>query len=336
MKIRRWLIPVCIVGSLVTLSSVAVLRINSPMTGGVDRKVIVQVYRGDTVRGIARKLKGYGLIRSNRFLVLYLRLKGEDQEIKAGEYELSSSMRTTQMARALVTGSVVMVTFTIPEGLRMGQIADILSERGIATREGFLEACRDPDTLAKYSIPFDTAEGFLFPDTYKIAQGLGAAQIVDIMIARFFEQLDTLTPPVEGEDLAKLVIIASLVEREAQVDEERPLVAAVFYNRLARHKRLESCATIQYILGKPRERLLLSDLRIPSPYNTYLNSGLPPGPIASPGIKSLDAALNPADVDYLFFVSKRDGTHYFSSTYDEHLRAIERYSSPQSIGHHVS
>jgi UPF0755 protein len=191
--------------------------------------------------------------------------------------------------------------------------------------------------LERYSIPFSSVEGFLFPDTYVVAKGLSAEQIVSIMIDRFFEELRNLD--FEGysdEKLGQVVIIASLVEREAKIDSERPLIAAVFYNRLAKGKRLESCATVQYILGKTKERLLFSDLQVDSPYNTYLHSGLPPGPISNPGAKSIQAALFPADVDYLFFVSKRDGSHYFSTTYREHLEAIEQYNQTGAVGHQIS
>ena len=133
-----------------------------------------------------------------------------------------------------------------------------------------------------------------------------------------------------------MVIIASLVEREAKIESERPIIAAVFYNRLMNKKRLESCATVQYVLGKTKERLLLSDLKVESPYNTYLHRGLPPGPIANPGVHSIRAAMYPAEVDYLFFVSKRDGSHHFSTTYKEHLKAIEQYNRAGTIGHQIS
>ncbi len=154
---------------------------------------------------------------------------------------------------------------------------------------------------------------------------------------QFFENLHNISyMDYTQQDLKKTIIIASLVEREARLEEERPIIAAVFYNRLQKGKRLESCATVQYVLGKTKERLLFSDLKVNSPYNTYIHSGLPPGPIANPGISSLNAAINPADVDFLFFVSKRDGSHYFSSTYKEHLKAIQKYSISGRVGHQVS
>jgi UPF0755 protein len=230
-----------------------------------------------------------------------------------------------------------MEQFTVPEGLHIGQIASLLDSENIVQEDEFIQACRSEDILREFGVPFDSMEGFLFPDTYTVARGVDARAIVTMMARRFFEQLESVAPSdYTDEELKRVVIIASLVEREAMIDEERPLVAAVFYNRLANNKRLESCATVQYILGKTKERLLYSDLRTPSPYNTYLHAGLPPGPISNPGLESLRAALYPAEVDYLFFVSKGNGTHHFSNTYKEHLRAIEKYNRSGRVGHQVS
>jgi len=213
----------------------------------------------------------------------------------------------------------------------------LLEKEGIVSPDQFIEAAKNPEILEKYKIPFNNAEGFLFPDTYIVAKDLAAEHIVDFMIERFFSNLRKISSrKYEIEEMKKMVIIASLVEKEAQLDSERPVISAVFYNRLEKGKRLESCATIQYILGKTKERLLYSDLKIESPYNTYLNGGLPPGPISNPGLGSLKAAIEPADVDYLFFVSKKDGSHYFSTTYEEHLEAIRRYNQSGKIGHQIS
>jgi len=278
-----------------------------------------------------------GHIRSERFFTLLVRVKRISSQIKAGEYLIKPSLHTTDIIRLLIAGAVVTQKFTIAEGLHMRQIADVLQGKGIIGSEEFLQACRNPAILRKYRIPFDSAEGFLFPDTYIIAKGLSAEQIVTIMVDRFFEEIKAM--PLEGysdEELRRVVIVASLVEREAKIDSERPIIAAVFYNRISKGKRLESCATVQYILGKTKERLLYSDLQVDSPYNTYLHKGLPPGPISNPGIKSIEAALFPADVDYLFFVSKRDGSHHFSTTYKEHLEAIEQYNKTGTVGHQIS
>jgi UPF0755 protein len=295
------------------------------------------VDKGETVRSVASSLKNKGFIRSDIFFISLTRLNKKTSTLKAGEYELDYGMKNSKILEVLSKGIVVTVKFTIPEGYNLNQIAMHLEAQGIIASEDFLAACSDKALLDKYDIPFETAEGFLFPDTYIVAKGLGGSQIAEIMIKRFFDNLHDI-PYVEytEEELIKTVIIASLVEKEAQLAEERAIIAAVFYNRLKKGKRLESCATVQYVLGKTKERLLFSDLKIESPYNTYLHSGLPPGPIANPGVDSLKAAISPAEVDYLFFVSKRDGSHYFSSTYTEHLNAIKKYSGSDRIGHQLS
>jgi UPF0755 protein len=295
------------------------------------------VNQGESVRSIANKLRAEGLIRSSHFFLLLTRITGKARSIKSGHYDLGGGLRNTQILHVLSKGMVATVKFTIPEGYTMKKIGDYLEETGIITSEKFVEACYNTTILNKYKIPFKSAEGFLFPDTYIVAKDLSALQLAEIMIQRFFVNLDHIPDSQRSiEELKKVVIIASLVEKEAKIDEERELIAAVFYNRLNKGKRLESCASVQYILGETKKRLLYNDLKIDSPYNTYLHSGLPPGPIANMGYKSLFAALHPAQVDYLFFVSKRDGSHYFSSTYEEHLRAIDRYNQTGSIAHQVS
>ena len=309
---------------------------NLPVNSGKGSAVF-QVAKGETVRSVAVNLMEDGFIRSDHFFIALMKLNKKTRSIKAGEYELDFEMKNTQILDVLSKGIVVTVKYTIPEGYNLKHIAQHLESQGIVDSESFLSACSDKTMLDKYKIPFETAEGFLFPDTYIIAKGLDGAQIAEIMIKKFFENLHDI-PYVDytPEELIKTVIIASIVEKEAQLEEERAIIAAVFYNRLNKGKRLESCATVQYVLGKTKERLLFSDLKTESPYNTYLHTGLPPGPIANPGADSLKAAVSPADVDYLFFVSKNDGSHYFSSTYNEHLKAIKKFSSSKKVGHQLS
>ncbi len=310
--------------------------LNAPVRGRTAVTTFM-IKQGGSVTSVAKELKGAGLIRSRLLFITLVRLQRDTGSIKSGEYSIETKSKTSDIIDKIIRGEVVTQKFTVPEGLYIRQIADLLQKESIVSADRFIEACRSRDLLEKYHIPFTSAEGFLFPDTYVIAKGLSAQSIAEIMIQRFYEELDRITHNTySAEELKRIVIVASLVEREAKVDSERPIIAAVFYNRLKKNKRLESCATVQYILGKSKERLLFSDLKIKSPYNTYLHTGLPPGPIANPGIKSIQAAISPAEVDYLFFVSKKDGTHYFSSTYREHLDAIKKYNRTNVIGHHIS
>ncbi len=326
------LIAVVIFFSLFTL----LLFFNSPSRTGLFASNFV-VEHGDSVIRVAGKLRRAGIIRSKRFFIAIVKIRRLSGEIKAGEYRFDGKLKTNEIVNILNEGTVVTVKFTIPEGLHIAQIAEILEREGIVPAEDFKRASQNPELLRRFGIPFESAEGFLFPDTYVVAKNLPADQIVTVMIERFLQALESISFATNTEDeLKRIIIIASLVEREAKIDDERPIIAAVFYNRLMNNKRLESCATVQYVLGKPKERLLYRDLKVDSPYNTYLHKGLPPGPIANPGIESIKAAISPADVNYLFFVSKQDGSHYFSSTYEEHLRAIDKYNKSGRIGHQIS
>ncbi len=322
--------------TVLIVSGLSVFSLLNAPARGREASETFTIQQGRSVTSVAEELKDAGLIRSRFLFITMVRLRRGTGSIKSGEYSIEKGSNTSDIINKIVRGEVVTQKFTVPEGLYIQQIADLLQKEGITPADKFIEASRSRDLLEKHGIPFNSAEGFLFPDTYVVAKGLSAHKIVEIMIQRFFEELDHIKfNQYNTEELKRVVIIASLVEREAKLDRERPIIAAVFYNRLKKNKRLESCATVQYILGKPKERLLFSDLKIESPYNTYLHTGLPPGPIANPGIKSIQAAIYPADVDYLFFVLKKDGTHYFTSTYREHLDAIEKYKS-NVIGHHIS
>ncbi len=340
--VKRTIIVSAALVGFISVIVLIILYYNSPLK---KRDSVLQgrenhlflITNGESVIRVGKNLRVNGHIRSERFFVMMVRMRHLAGEIKAGEYYIEPSLSTFQIIDILTEGRVITQRFTVPEGLHMRQIADVLEQAGIVGVDEFLEACHDDTLLKKYGIPFQSAEGYLYPDTYVVAKGLSAEQIVTIMIEHFFKEISLLiSSGYTEEELGKVVIIASLVEREAKIDNERALIAAVFYNRLMNEKRLESCATVQYVLGKTKERLLYSDLKVESPYNTYLHKGLPPGPIANPGVSSIRAAMYPADVDYLFFVSKHDGSHYFSTTYNEHLKAIEKYNKSGTVGHQIS
>jgi UPF0755 protein len=235
----------------------------------------------------------------------------------------------------LVSGRQILTKITIPEGVTLRKIASILAEGGICDEGAFLAAASDPETLNFYRIPGATIEGYLYPDTYLFPPSYPPDEVVRTMADTFFRRLtdtegDAL--PLSPEELNERVILASIVEREYRVPDEAPLMAGVFYNRLRIGMALQSCATVEYVIteiqGKPHPLTLYDrDTEIRNPYNTYINRGLPPGPIAAPGKVALDAAFHPAPSDYLYFrlVDPDEGRHYFSETFDDHIRAAFLY-----------
>lgn len=289
---------------------------------------IITISPGSSLKTIADLLEQRGIIKSSWAFQLLGRVNGWGSKLQAGTYALSPSEDTTSILGKLAQGKVAQRSFTIPEGLTVVQIADRLSQQGLINRDRFLAEAAN----GKFDFPYinnaisgpERLEGYLFPDTYTIPFNANEHDIIQIML----EEFKAVYGPKEQKRTQELgltpnqvVTIASLVEKEAKNDAERSLIASVFYNRMARHMPLQSCATIQYILGHPKEVLTYKDLAIPSPYNTYLHNGLPPGPIACPGKKSLLAALYPDNSPYLYFVARGDGTHHFSTTLKEHLQA---------------
>lgn len=295
--------------------------------GGPNSDQRVEISRGSTVKEIGENLEAQGLVRSGKAFQLLARVRGVDHALRAGHYRLKGSMWSWAVLDQLVSGQLHTKAVTIPEGLTLTQIAERVEESGLADANAFLDAARDKDLLDEYGLPTPSFEGFLFPETYRFAEGLDARDLVEAMAEEFFERFAEVIPEgTSPDELIEKIILASLIEREARSNTEMPRIAGVFQNRIREGMRLESCATIQYILGKPKERLLLRDLRIESPYNTYLNRGLPPGPIASPSASAIAAAFKPEEHDYLFFFARKDGsgTHVFSKTYREHQRKIAR------------
>ena len=298
--------------------------------GHGDIKVEFEVPRGSGAVSVSNELFKEGLIDSPQSFRWLLRITNRSNKLKAGVYSLNDAMSASQIADILTEGKVKLVSITIPEGWTNRQIGDYLAQKGyVNDREEFLKITRDKSVLDKYGILEQTTEGYLFPDTYKIPPKYPAPKIQEIMLKRFFKVLDGIQAKkkiaIPAQELRKLVILASIVEREAVKPNERPMMARVFMNRLDKNMRLESCATIQYLFDKPKPRIYNRDLEIQSPYNTYRNKGLPPGPISNPGMAALLSALDPIQNDYLYFVLKEDGSHHFSKTYNEHLNAKNRY-----------
>jgi len=304
----------------------------------VDRQAsqvrLINIPQGASTIQIATLLAEEQVIRNPLLFRMLTRIERLDNKLQAGEYELVAGMTSTEVLRKLALGETVSYIFTIPEGFTVEQIALLLADKNLADRERFLALARRENTTADSEntiSPFGYAiEGFLFPDTYRISKGMKEEEIIALMLKRFNA---TVTGEMrtkaasQGLTLHQLMTLASLVEREAKSASERPIIAAVFLHRLRIEMPLQSCATIQYILGTPKQELSVQDTQIESPYNTYLHTGLPPGPIANPGVDSVSAVLYPADTEVLYFVAKSDGTHIFSKTYEEHLQAIEQINN---------
>ncbi|SMB98703.1 UPF0755 protein [Thermanaeromonas toyohensis ToBE] len=295
--------------------------------------VKVTIPPGATAREVGEILKSRGVVKSALAFRLYAFWRGADQQLKPGVYRLQPGTNLKALLEQLVAGRIWEEEFTIPEGYNLKQIARLLEAKGLMSQAEFWRAVAQPydyEFLAGITPSPHYLEGFLFPDTYRVAVGAKPETIIRKMLDRFQEVYSEViryrAPGLELNTL-QVVTLASLVEKEAKLDEERPLIAGVFLNRLRKGMKLESCATVEYLLEEPKPVLSYQDLEIDSPYNTYRVFGLPPGPIASPGKASLLAALNPAPTEYLYFVARPDGSHEFSRTLEEHNAAIRRYQA---------
>lgn len=295
-----------------------------PVNPWDQRGILVTINPGTTGREIADILYNDKLIRSKTIFKVILNLRGMENSLKAGIYNIKTNYSMFEIMDLLAKGKVATFRVTIPEGFTVEEIVRRLTILTSFSEEEFLEYASSNPGRGYLEDNGETRyllEGFLYPDTYIIPEEYKADEILEVLLSVFEERwLDRLEAAEVEFTPFEIMTIASLIEKEARLDEEKPIVAAVIYNRLKQNMLLQIDASIQYILSERKERVLYSDLKIDSPYNTYLYPGLPPGPISSPGGMSIEAALNPADVDYLFYFAKEDGSHIFSRSYSEHLR----------------
>ena len=324
--ITKYLLAICLVAALVVVG-VGVYVYSDYFLYSSPEDVTVEIPKGPSLNEIAGALEESGAIKSAKAFVGYVVVHNAERSLKAGEYELKAGSGIGDVVDKIVKGEVVLREITIPEGLTVPQTAELLDEKGVVTKEAFLKAAGDREFIrAKLGRPVDSVEGYLYPDTYKVEKGITAKELVARMIARHREVFRAIDH--SGVDLSshEIVTLASIIEKETAVAEERPIISAVLHNRLKLGMRLECDPTVIYGMGEDfHGNLRKKDLQLESPYNTYVIYGLPPGPISNPGKGSLEAAVNPAPVDYLYFVSRGDGTHKFSSRYREHLRAVRKY-----------
>ncbi|HMV78071.1 MAG TPA: endolytic transglycosylase MltG [Leptospiraceae bacterium] len=296
--------------------------------GDGSLKTELVIDSGETSKSVIKELHDSGILKSPGYFRFLLRMTGNSGALKQGVYNLDDGMTARKIMSILISGKVKTVTFTVPEGYSNRQIGDLLVSKKLASsRQEFLDAASRKEVLEKYKIPADTSEGYLYPSTYTVPFDYKADKIVSMMIRQFQRNIQSVegASSLDPKDLHQKIILASIVEREAKRNEERPLMAGVFLKRMKIKMPLESCATVQYLFDKPKSRLLEKDLLIESPYNTYLHKGFPPGPISNPGLPAIQASFKPVESDNLFFLLKGDGYHYFSKSHKEHMEAKKKY-----------
>lgn len=292
--------------------------------------IYMTVKSGTTASEISERLTQLGVIDSRFRFWWLMKLQGDAGKFKTGTYAFKPHMDEQAVLDKLVAGDTTIVKFTIPEGFGVKEIAKRLADEGLVDEQDFLEKAK---TYAPYDymkkLPNEryAAEGYLFPDTYEIQSDVTPELIMKMMTQDFDSRL---TPAMRqqaasmGLSIHDLVTLASLVEKEARYDEDRPIIAQVFLKRLQMGMPLQSDTTLQYLMAGPKENVSIADTKIDSPYNTYQHEGLPPGPIASPGMKAINAVLHPAATDYLYFVADHDGHNHYAKTYEEHLAIVEQ------------
>lgn len=289
----------------------------------------LSITSGMNLTSVAQLLADTRVIHSAFKFRLLARLQNQGSRIQAGEYELSTDMTPREILDILTQGKVKLHRITIPEGFTLKQIAMAIESSHLGTAAHFQKAASNPEILTQFAIPAATAEGYLYPETYFFAKETPAAAIVTAMLQRF-ETVFTTDMEMRAQEIGfsrhEAVTLASIVEKETGNAKEYPLIASVFHNRLKKGMRLESDPTVIYGIGDDYDGdITFKHLKTATPYNTYVISGIPPGPIASPGKGALEAVLYPADTPYFFFVSKNNGSHHFSKNYAEHRRMVKKY-----------
>jgi UPF0755 protein len=308
-----------------------VSELNRPYYAGNPNGTFVHVARGAGSSVIARSLAANGVLRRELPFSIYARITGASRRLQAGEYRFHQPATPKEVLNRIVKGDVYYISITIPEGLTAKETVEHIARAGVGDRDEMLSALSRADLVQDLAPDSRNLEGFLFPETYRFARKARSDEIVQTLVDQFrttFQQLRARHPIPGGWSVQEIVTLASLVEKEAGNRQERPMVASVLVNRLEKRVPLACDPTIIYALklaGRYDGNIRKSDLALDSPYNTYLRQGLPPGPIANPGTDSLRAALDPAETDYMFFVSRNDGTHHFSKDFKAHSLAVNRY-----------
>ena len=311
--------------AVIALAGIWLVRSVLLPVGGAER-ITVQIPRGASTREIGHILAARGVVRSSLGFGLLARATGKSGSLKPGAYDLSPAMTPLAVMDKIARGEVCAKWITFPEGFTIRQVAERLEAEEFGKADSFWRLARygGASFSTGFPHPAGSLEGYLFPDTYLLSIGISEEAVIREMLDCFERKVATpLAAEISrsGMSLHEVLTVASLIEREARIPKDRSLISAVLHNRLRRNMRLECDASVLYALGRHKSRVLYKDLTVDSPYNTYLHGGLPPGPIANPGLASIKAALHPAQVDYLYYVARPDGSHIFSRTMAEHQRA---------------
>jgi UPF0755 protein len=324
------MIPIIII-LILTISSFVLFKriINKPFNTSED--IVINVQEGDSFYSIIDSLSKENQIKGVQIIKLYVKLSGKNIDVKQGEYVLRNDLSVNELINTLTSDSTLdVVKFTVPEGYTIDDIAEKLEKEGICSKDDFIRAVKEyePPSFVKInSEKIYNLEGYLFPDTYLIKVGETPREIISKMVFRFKEVLQEALKEtnmtVKDEDIETVVNIASMIEKEARIDSERPMISSVIINRLNINMMLQIDATVIYALGEHVNTVLESHLEINSPYNTYKNYGLPIGPISNPGLASIKAALKPEKTDYLFYVLQDDKTHYFTNNDDDFMNKLK-------------
>jgi UPF0755 protein len=302
---------------------------NTPASSSHEKQ-IVDIKPGMNLRQVSNFLGDKKLLNEPSAFVLYTYLQGKQNRIQAGEYRFSPSIPPWKILESLTNGTAILYAVTIPEGYRITEIAELFEKNGLASKNAFITETRNPKLLDAFQIPSSgSLEGYLYPDTYKFSKAVGAKKIIKTLVDTFKERVQNpeLMQKAKSGKLTfhEIVTLASLIEKETGLGTERKLISSVFHNRLVKKMRLQTDPTVIYAMANFDGNIRKKDLSIDSPYNTYKYFGLPPGPIASPGLDSIRAAMEPDHSDFLYFVSRKNGSHQFSTNYKDHVRAIQKY-----------
>ena len=301
---------------------------STPANQSTTVPVIITVRPGQTLNSTAEMLHREKVIKSSTKFVLIARFKGYDKQLKAGEYLLAASMTPLQLLDIMVRGAVKLYKLTVPEGYNLYQIAELVDAANLGAKINFIAAATDSAKVRSNGLAGDTFEGYLFPDTYFFPKEVTTERIIEAMVKRFWSVFASEWQ-ARAQDLGltvhQIVTLASIIEKETGASFERPIISSVFHNRLKKRMRLESDPTVIYGIKNFDGNLTRKHLTTPTPYNTYKIKGLPIGPIANPGRASLEAALYPESTKYIYFVSRKDSTHQFSTNLKEHNRAVRKY-----------